>query len=171
MHNMRVRRYGDPNFTKLDRHHPEKCTYQNCNNKYMAKGFCYMHWRRWKTHGDPSTKLIRDSKTGTIIKSGYIMIKNKGKSTFLHRIIMEEKIGRKLTNNEVVHHIDCNPSNNSINNLEIISRGYHTKLHSILSTLLSINDQGLNHLNNHLKKYGLKLNIEKFSSSILVRNK
>jgi len=36
-----------------------------------------------------------------------------------HRLVMEEHLGRYLTRDEVVHHIDNNPSNNDISNLEL----------------------------------------------------
>lgn len=43
-------------------------------------------------------------------KDGYIME---------HRLVMAERIGRLLTRSETVHHIDHNPSNNDISNLEL----------------------------------------------------
>lgn len=39
----------------------------------------------------------------------------------LHRLVMEEKIGRYLERHEVVHHIDGNPGNNDPSNLELFS--------------------------------------------------
>lgn len=61
--------------------------------------------------------------------SNYKTIQINGKQLRLHRYLMEQKIGRKLNFNEVVHHIDGNKLNNNIDNLEIISRGNHIKLH------------------------------------------
>lgn len=49
----------------------------------------------------------------------------------LHRVLMEEKLGRKLTANEVVHHIDGNKHNNDINNLMVMDRIEHNKLHNV----------------------------------------
>lgn len=46
------------------------------------------------------------------------------------RLILEQKLGRKLNSNEDVHHIDGNPSNNDESNLEVIEHGLHQKLHS-----------------------------------------
>lgn len=46
------------------------------------------------------------------------------------RILMEEKLGRPLKPNEDVHHIDGNPSNNDLSNLEILLHGEHQKNHS-----------------------------------------
>ena len=41
---------------------------------------------------------------------------------FEHILVMEEAIGRFLTNNGVVHHRDGNKQNNDISNLELFSR-------------------------------------------------
>ena len=38
-----------------------------------------------------------------------------------HRYVMEQHLGRYLEPNEVVHHIDENPSNNDIGNLRLYS--------------------------------------------------
>ena len=46
-----------------------------------------------------------------------------------HRYIMEQKLGRKLKRNEVVHHIDGDRTNNDISNLIVMSRGEHSALH------------------------------------------
>lgn len=46
-----------------------------------------------------------------------------------HRYIMEQYLGRKLVTNELVHHIDGNPSNNDIKNLKIVTRTEHRKEH------------------------------------------
>lgn len=49
-----------------------------------------------------------------------------------HRAITEELLQRKLTYNEVVHHIDGNPKNNNLDNLLVLSRSNHIKLHRAL---------------------------------------
>lgn len=46
-----------------------------------------------------------------------------------HRLVMEKSLGRPLTKNEVVHHIDGNIQNNSIENLQLMSKGEHRSLH------------------------------------------
>lgn len=47
-----------------------------------------------------------------------------------HRLIVEEAIGRKLRKNEVVHHIDENRLNNSVDNLFIFKNcSDHTRWH------------------------------------------
>ena len=44
-----------------------------------------------------------------------------GSYVAVHRLVMEEHLGRYLTPQEVVHHIDGNPANNNIENLELFS--------------------------------------------------
>lgn len=46
-----------------------------------------------------------------------------------HRKIMEEYIGRPLTQDEVIHHINKNRLDNRIENLRIMTRSEHQRLH------------------------------------------
>ena len=46
-----------------------------------------------------------------------------------HRLIMEKSLGRKLTFNEIVHHDDTDKSNNSPENLKLMTRSEHMKHH------------------------------------------
>lgn len=46
------------------------------------------------------------------------------------RYIIEQHIGRPLLPTEDIHHIDENPLNNDISNLEIIAHGEHQRQHS-----------------------------------------
>ena len=47
------------------------------------------------------------------------------------RILMAKKLGRPLKPNEDVHHIDGNPLNNDLTNLEVVTHGEHQRIHSI----------------------------------------
>ncbi len=47
----------------------------------------------------------------------------------LHRVLMENKLGRSLLHNEDVHHIDEVKTNNDINNLEVLTKSEHAKRH------------------------------------------
>ena len=49
-----------------------------------------------------------------------------------HRVFAESILGRKLTFNEVVHHIDENIQNNDTTNLIVIPRSEHARLHMYL---------------------------------------
>ena len=48
---------------------------------------------------------------------------------YVHRLVMEEKLGRRLSRAETIHHKDGNRLNNSIDNLELISNREHVFRH------------------------------------------
>ena len=59
----------------------------------------------------------------------YKIIRVNGKCIQEHRYLMEQKIGRPLTADEEVHHIDGNIRNNSIENLQLLTIPEHRNLH------------------------------------------
>lgn len=74
----------------------------------------------------------RDCCAGVSIKpNGYVEIttgENKGRGQ--HIVVMEKIIGRKVLPNEVVHHIDHNRKNNDPENLVLMTRSDHARLHA-----------------------------------------
>lgn len=66
-------------------------------------------------------------------KSGYVLIwsphhpaANSGGYVREHRLVVEKSLGRYLTDTEVVHHIDEDPSNNNLDNLVVYeTNGMH----------------------------------------------
>lgn len=47
----------------------------------------------------------------------------------LHRVLVENKLGRLLEPGEDVHHVNENKCDDSIENLAVLSKSEHTKLH------------------------------------------
>ncbi|MFA4826469.1 MAG: HNH endonuclease [Methanoregula sp.] len=75
-------------------------------------------------------------KGGKVIdKRGYILIycpthpNAVGNYVPEHRLVMEKKIGRFLLRKEHVHHINHNNQDNRPENLMILSRGEHSRIH------------------------------------------
>jgi hypothetical protein len=81
------------------------------------------------------SKLLHGEKYAkgfSVKQSGYVIYtRGEHKNRLVHVVAMEQKIGRKLFANEVVHHIDHNKSNNSIENLLLMTNKEHNKLHAL----------------------------------------
>lgn len=89
---------------KVKKYCSRTCYWKNnsgVNHYYWKGGF--------KTRPDG---YIRDSKT----------------DRYVHRIVMEEHLGRELQSSEHIHHIDGNPKNNLIDNLLLVSNSQHRKI-------------------------------------------
>jgi len=61
--------------------------------------------------------------------SEYWMINNGKKNIFEHRFIFEQLNNTKIPKNHVIHHKDFNGVNNSVNNLELMSKREHDIFH------------------------------------------
>lgn len=73
---------------------------------------------------------------GYDIHNGYVRIsvgKNCGR--LQHVVIMEQHIGRKLSKDEVVHHINGVKTDNRIENLKLMTNAEHSSLHAKLNVL------------------------------------
>ena len=58
----------------------------------------------------------------------YVVIRVNGKQVREHRYVMEQYLGRKLESYEHVHHINGNPTDNKIENLQVLTNSEHQKL-------------------------------------------
>lgn len=65
-----------------------------------------------------------------ITSKGYVVVKTEFGYVREHVYVMEQHIGRKLIDDEIVHHIDRNKQNNAIENLQLMTHGEHTVLHN-----------------------------------------
>ncbi|MDY0268786.1 MAG: HNH endonuclease [Trichloromonas sp.] len=100
------------------------------NHKFRLKNGTYIEAKDLK-NGDSldvfSKVIINNNKR----KNNYYTLVNNSNSYLEHRMVSEFNNGRKLNENEVVHHIDYNGLNNNINNLKIMTIDEHNSLHRI----------------------------------------
>lgn len=77
----------------------------------------------------------KNAKCFTINKKGYTFNLLDGSYILSHRQVMEEHLGRKLTETEIVHHIDGNRNNNNLNNLFLTNTKGHSLAHRSLELI------------------------------------
>jgi len=95
---------------------------------YFCNRHCYMQWKKGM--------LLGCRKERVLISNYYYIMKhdhpraNKKGYIAEQIFLMEKKIGRLLSSNETVHHIDHDSKNNSINNLMLMTIHDHLSFHA-----------------------------------------
>lgn len=63
---------------------------------------------------------------------GYLYVSQEdGSKIMQHRLVMQEFLGYPIPDSMVVHHIDGDPANNSIDNLALLTRAGHLNVHAL----------------------------------------
>ena len=78
----------------------------------------------------------RPNGAGALYPGGYIYVLHDGRRSPLHRLVMQEILGRPLLRSEHVHHLDGNPQNNRPENLRVLDAGEHSSKHNRKRPLL-----------------------------------
>jgi hypothetical protein len=136
-----------------------------CNTEFSRAG-CRSDWnwerKVWCSSGCRSSGLKKPKqyssgknhynwKGGVQFANGYKWLlkpehpdSNKRGYIAEHRLILSEKIGRRLLPTEDAHHIDFNKLNNSLDNLHLFeNRAEHTSFHQRLNSLVRKHTGGL----------------------------
>ncbi len=82
---------------------------------------CFFSWNRGKNNSNYVDGFRRGHDWGYLRHSD---------GRYVHRTVMEKKIGRPLEHSEFVHHINGDPADNRIRNLQIVTNSAHMSLHN-----------------------------------------
>lgn len=107
------------------------CTYPECGNKFVAKGFCSGHWRQQR-HGEtlrPLRPITRSGEwgpwrsdgNGYICRSRRSLESGKHEMQMQHRFILFSHLERDPLPGEEVHHVNGIRDDNRLENLELWS--------------------------------------------------
>jgi hypothetical protein len=128
-HYQRWRRDGHPGETPVRRRGP--CSVARCDRDQYARELCSTHYRRLLHHGDPRAEEPIRIVTGTgWISHGYVYVPVARDERWLsqgerriaeHRLVMARSLGRPLYEDEVVHHVNGDRTDNRRENLELWS--------------------------------------------------
>lgn len=104
----------------------DACSVEDCDSPRFAWGMCPMHYERTKKYGEPGEAAPRKCAPGNaewrMNRDGYMRRSFNGEIQLQHRVVMEEHLGRRLWQDETVHHINGDRSDNRLENLELWSK-------------------------------------------------
>lgn len=92
------------------------------NRRGLSNGPNHPRWKGGVTYDGEGYRLIKSPSHPNKNSRGYV---------YHHRLVMEEYLGRYLTKDEEINHLNKDVKDNRIENLEILSKSAHATKHLI----------------------------------------
>lgn len=98
-----------------------------CGHSCAFKATRPLPWREYNAVVARQSIAERaDRRRGTGAGKSYVKLNGRHE----HRLVMEEQLGRPLSSDEIVHHVDENKRHNDPSNLQLTDRPAHGRLHN-----------------------------------------
>jgi hypothetical protein len=117
---------------------PTHCTVDGCLGDVFLVGICKKHYERRRKFNDVNyvtpESVSRDRCRDAQLKNVVSVKATTYRKLFgrhEHRVVAEAVIGRPLKSDEHVHHKDGNKHNNAPDNLVVMTRSEHLRLHAL----------------------------------------
>jgi hypothetical protein len=145
----------------------KKLARERSKKRYLEKGHTsYKHvcsiCEKPFTTFHKSSKFCSTCRRGLSTTTDYEYSKErKGRLIWEHRLLAETILGRRLTSNEAVHHVNGNGKDNRLENLIVLTRDTHAKLHrhlenqKLLIASLGMLEKWLEYIESITKKWFL----------------
>jgi hypothetical protein len=133
MHYKRLTRTGELRGAEAMEKKPNlgPCRVKVCERPAITKGLCEGHYQRMRSNGDLTTPIGSRAARGAggrwIDRNGYVIltIPEQGhRRVAEHRHVMEQALGRRLLDDESVHHKNGDRADNRVENLELWTKSH-----------------------------------------------
>jgi hypothetical protein len=128
------RRHGDPTVDKS--RHRGPCSIEGCPKRSRKRGWCEAHYQKWRKYGDPLAQVIAPRGAGSWERGYRILwmpdhpLARANGHVAEHRLVAYEA-GLLTDLTDEVHHINGIKDDNRIENLQVMTRAEHMRLHRL----------------------------------------
>ena len=106
------------------------CIVEGCEKPGRKRKMCTMHYQRWFFHGDATYTGAPTPRTNADGGDYIVGMRADGTQEWMHILVAEKALGKRLPKGVQVHHVDEGRSDNSPGNLVICPNAkYHRLLH------------------------------------------